>query len=591
MKRLAFVVILAALLIAPAASGYIIIRDNQGNPLAWNASPVPWAVAANGSKDVPMNEVEAALKAAFASWENVGCTKVSFNYGGKVSSNPANGIFIRWLEDNWDLTVQDALGVTTNWKLNPGGGAKKVEIFFNGKSYQWATSGSDDPFSNTNDIQAVATHEIGHAIGLDHPRHRTSTMWFTTFGGESEEARSLEPDDERGACFLYPAVTFKQGQACDACWSNNGCEDGLCIDFGQEGPHCGRDCSANDPCPETFSCFQLQGADSPQCLPDNDHCAPVGGNIATGQFCYDHSTCASSLCLVLPDGAVCSQNCNPSAGGTGGCPTGMACAGQGTNGICYPKGDNQLGETCLSAADCLTFNCIGVGGGQGVCTQPCDNATPCPGSMTCSFGFCVSPGSGEFGDDCETLLQCQSAFCVPFANYCSQSCKVDGDCPATSKCIAESYCDAGATGEKGETCGPKAKECMPGLFCFYKTAAAELGTCESKCDVRYDDCKSNELCQWVWQDWSQKVVGLCVADNGGAGLGAACGGSAYCKPGMVCADTDGTGAKCRQDCNAANTLGCAGGATCVALKNMCIKIQAQRLPWRSYNHPSPIERM
>ena len=48
-------------------------------------------------------------------------------------------------------------------------------------------------------------------------------------------------------------------------------------------------------------------------------------------------------------------------------------------------------------------------------------------------------------------------------------------------------------------------------------------------------------------------------------MGESCGGGAYCLPSLVCADTDGVGAKCRQDCKTTNFLGCSNGAECIAL--------------------------
>ena len=546
------------------AHAYVILTDNFGNPMSWNKATIGWAVAANGSDDIPIDEAVGALQAAFNSWESVSCSTVSFQFTGTVNVNPNKDIFIRWLEQNWDMTVQDALGVTTNWQLNGDGSPKKVEIFLNGASYVWATSGADDPFSNVNDLQAVATHEIGHAIGLDHPRHRFSTMWFTTFPGESEEARSLEDDDKRAACFLYPAATFTDGQLCDSCWNHQNCVSGACINYPGDGPFCAQDCSGGKACPSGYECIALMGGYM-ECLPVNQHCAPVGGNIPVGDFCYDHATCASGYCLVLPDSAVCTQQCNPSQGGSAGCPSGMVCAGQGTNGICYPQGSGQLGDSCLSPADCASFDCIGIGASEGACTQPCTSDAQCPGTYACVFDFCVATGSGQFGDSCTQLTDCASGLCVPFVDYCSTKCSDDAECPGDLECINNLYCDAGATGQVGDTCGPGAKECVSGLFCFYDTAAAVNGTCREKCDVRYDDCSGGQYCDWVWQDWQNKVVGVCVGDNGGAPTGAPCGGPIACFPDHVCADTDGSGPKCRQDCNSYNLLGCSGGTTCIPL--------------------------
>jgi hypothetical protein len=549
------------------AKAYVALFDQWGGYRIWYKDTVQWTVAGNGSDDLSLGQIETALQAAFDSWEDVNCSYIKFDFGGFQSFNPNKDIFIRWMENTWDFTVADAMGVTTNWKMNgPNAGTKKVEIFFNGLNFQWTVTGADDPFSNKVDLQATATHEIGHAIGLNHPRHRFSTMFFTAFPGQSEDGRTLEEDDKRGACFLYPQVSFKSGEVCDACAKPSNCKSGVCFNFGEEGAYCGQNCSSTQKCPDNYTCYNVEGADSAQCLPDNDHCAPTGGNIPLGVYCYDHATCASGKCLVLPDSAICSSSCNPSAGGNGGCPSTMKCLGEGVEGICYPKGDKALGDECKSPSECDSFLCIGIGDSIGICTKDCTTESQCPGTMKCMLGKCIPTGSGEHGDSCKKLTDCQSGICPPFLGYCTIQCEKTDDCPGESECLLSGVCNAGAQGKEGDTCGTTAKQCMSGLVCLYPSADVTLGTCRYQCDVRFDSgCADGLFCEWIWLDWQQKVVGICVLNNGGAGQGETCGGIISCLPDLICADTDGLGPKCRQDCNTSNFLGCSGGATCIPL--------------------------
>ena len=177
-----------------------------------------------------------------------------------TSNYPNNGIYVAFEEVDWDVTVSDAAGVTTNWQFGSfGGGVDKVDIFLNGVDFTWATSGADSPGATVSDIQSVVAHEIGHAIGLDHSRTRTATMWFTTYPGQAEAAQSLDPDDKRAACFLYPATSFDDGLVCDACFDSSDCANGVCLGYGDEGAFCGQACSATNGCPEGYSCYQIQG--------------------------------------------------------------------------------------------------------------------------------------------------------------------------------------------------------------------------------------------------------------------------------------------------------------------------------------------
>ena len=68
-------------------------------------------------------------------------------------------------------------------------------------------STSTPPLAGDFDLQSVATHEFGHALGLDHSGVAHSVMF--TFGdtGESQE-RTLSTDDIIAISFLYPSSNF-----------------------------------------------------------------------------------------------------------------------------------------------------------------------------------------------------------------------------------------------------------------------------------------------------------------------------------------------------------------------------------------------
>ncbi|MGE0825456.1 MAG: matrixin family metalloprotease [Candidatus Binatia bacterium] len=61
-------------------------------------------------------------------------------------------------------------------------------------------------FRSQTNIAEIATHELGHVLGLGHTPNPDATMFFLAhFDGRGA---TLHPDDEAGVAFLYPAASF-----------------------------------------------------------------------------------------------------------------------------------------------------------------------------------------------------------------------------------------------------------------------------------------------------------------------------------------------------------------------------------------------
>jgi hypothetical protein len=69
----------------------------------------------------------------------------------------------------------------------------------------WTYHDGPGTVSNGVDLQGVACHEYGHALGLDHTNTGNATM-FPSISGTGQGQRSIEDDDEDGVRFIYGTV-------------------------------------------------------------------------------------------------------------------------------------------------------------------------------------------------------------------------------------------------------------------------------------------------------------------------------------------------------------------------------------------------
>lgn len=99
-------------------------------------------------------------------------------------------------------TTADAQGEDTkhNTTSNFAGQILDADLIFN-PTVQWVTNGQ--PGGNQEDLQTVATHEIGHFLGLDHSGVVRSVMY--PFGGGT--LTTLSYDDVAGLMQLYRKST------------------------------------------------------------------------------------------------------------------------------------------------------------------------------------------------------------------------------------------------------------------------------------------------------------------------------------------------------------------------------------------------
>lgn len=215
--------VLLALAARPAAYLQFAAEVNGKTvPLRWNASSLRWYATNRGIADVSATQLQATVSRAFETWQNVPTASVAFTFAGFTSAVPfdQDGLSVVGFANEPDM--DRVLGATTFVVDDVTGELVESDIFFN-EVFPWSTATTGIPGSF--DLQSVATHEIGHFIGLGHsalgetePRPTGgrrvlasgAVMFPIAMSAGSTADRVLQPDDIAGVSIGYPDAGFTE---------------------------------------------------------------------------------------------------------------------------------------------------------------------------------------------------------------------------------------------------------------------------------------------------------------------------------------------------------------------------------------------
>ena len=119
---------------------------------------------------------------------------------------------------------------------------------------------------------------------------------------------------------------------------------------------------------------------------------------------------------------------------------------------CEPAGGSELGEQCVTGAECATGICTNF-----ACSTCDENTAPCVNHEACSYTsphgpFLCSPGASvrKHGEPCFTNADCASGACTgPVRKLCEDDgrpCNSDANCPIDHTLLNTSCITVGVTG-------------------------------------------------------------------------------------------------------------------------------------------------
>jgi hypothetical protein len=221
--KLLCALLLVATMPRPAAAYLDLSSEVRGQTVAlkWARSPVRWFATERGVPGVSASQFQTTIARAFAIWEDVPTATIAFQFVGFTSGEPFDDDNLTTLGFQMHPEMERVLGATGFVVDEITGEIVESDVFFN-SAFSWSVSATGDPAAY--DLQSVATHEIGHVLGLGHSAlgetelrpeggrrviASGAVMFPISFGRGRIADRELQPDDVAGVSDLYPETTFR----------------------------------------------------------------------------------------------------------------------------------------------------------------------------------------------------------------------------------------------------------------------------------------------------------------------------------------------------------------------------------------------
>lgn len=183
-----------------------------GKPLAWPSPCVGYSLQQDASREVSLPSATQVFEAAFQTWHDVTCPggghpRIEGSDTGPVACNQheynqdsGNANIIMFRDAAWPHAGQgDTLALTTVTYNLDTGEIYDADMELNSAQAQFTTTDA----GVKDDLYSIATHEVGHFLGLSHTSVNAATMFADYIPGTTS-LRQPKADDIAAICAAYP---------------------------------------------------------------------------------------------------------------------------------------------------------------------------------------------------------------------------------------------------------------------------------------------------------------------------------------------------------------------------------------------------